>query len=197
VSELSTSNDEEVSVSIRFVVEPFEVSIRARTKRSGLSEFITDIFDYIKQNQNNLADAVSGIDLKKIKPIEKPVRAPVEDPVEKVSVKIGVDSERLKQILRVEDGTPIIIAHEKFRSPEKGAMVLIYAYQFGLGKKPSHKEIGNSFRKSGFRPAFGKRTKGSLKQAGKIDEEDDVISLTGSGISDAEEEVKRIVGSSA
>jgi len=123
---------------------------------------------------------------------------PVYSPRLDVAVGPFAIYERLEEILRVEDGTPIIIAHEKFGSPEKGAMVLIYAYQFGLGKKPSHEQIGNSFRMSGFAPpAFGKRTKGNLKRAGKTEEEDDKIGLIGSGISDAEEEVKRIVGSSA
>jgi rRNA-processing protein FCF1 len=191
---LSGNADKELSVSIRFVIDPFEISVITTAKKAELSSAIIDLLNEIKQKQRELAESVTGIDLTKFKPIEVRVKAP-EDPVDKVAAKIGTPAEQLRQILRVEAGVPIIIAKEKFGSPEKGAMVLIYAYQFGLDKKPNHEEVSTAFKDSGFTPAFGSRTKGALKTQEKIRIEKGEISLTGSGISDAEAEVKRIIGS--
>lgn len=189
--------DKELNVSIRFVIGPFEISLSTVVKRTEFTSTIIDLVDEIKQKQNELAQSVVGIDLTKFKPMVIQGKAS-EDPVEKVAAKIGVLAELLKQILRVEANVPIIIAKEKFGSPEKGAMVLIYAYQFGLEKKPNHNDVSAAFTQSGFTPAFGTRTKGALlKPPAKIRIERGEISLTGSGISDAETEVKRIIGSAS
>jgi hypothetical protein len=190
---LSGTEDKELDVSIRFVINPFEIAVKTKAKRTELTNAILDLVNEIKQKQNELAESVAGIDLTKFKPVGMPTKVS-EDPVEKVAAKIGTSAELLKQILRVETNVPIIIAKEKFGSPEKGAMVLIYAYQFGLDKKPNHDEVSKAFKDSGFTPAFGSRTKGALKSQGKIRIEKGQISLTGSGISDAEAEVRRILG---
>jgi hypothetical protein len=189
---LSETEDKELDVSIRFVINPFEIAVKTKAKRTELASAILDLVNEIKQKQNELAESVTGIDLTKFKPVGMPTKVS-EDPVEKVAVKIGISAELLKQILRVEADVPIIIAKEKFGSPEKGAMVLIYAYQFGLDKKPKHEEVSTAFKDSGFTPGFGSRTKGALKTQEKIRIEKGEISLTGSGISDAEAEVKRII----
>jgi len=162
-------------------------------KRSEFISLLTDLLNDIKQRQNDLAESVAGIDLTKIKPVVTPTE-PLEDPIEKVATKMGVSAEKLKGILRVEDDTPLIIAKDKFGSPEKGAMVLIYTYRFGIGKTPTHDEVTASFGQSGFTPTFGKRAKDTLKKGGKIQVVEDKITLTGSGIADAEREVKRILG---
>ena len=154
---------------------------------------LVDLLNGIKQRQNDLVESVTGIDLTKIKPVVTPIK-PLEDPIEKVATKMGVSTEKLKGILRVEDDTPLIIAKERFGSSEKGAMVLIYTYQFGVNKTPTHDEVAASFGQSGFTPAFGRRAKDNLKKGRKIHVEDDKITLTGSGIADAEREVKRILG---
>lgn len=191
---MSGTDDKELDVSIRFIISPFEIAVKTKAKRTELTSTILDLLSEIKQKQNELAESVTGIDLTKFKPVG--VQAKVsEDPVEKVADKIGVSAAGLKQILRVEAGVPIIIEKKKFGSPEKGAMVLIYAYQFGLDKTPNHEEVSSAFEQSGFTPAFGSRTKGALKSQGKIRIEKKQISLIGTGISDAEEEVKGILGS--
>lgn len=182
-----------MSVSIRFGIPPFEISISATSKKEELAATIVDLLNQIKDKQNEFTESVSGIDLAKFKPVSVGGK-PTEDPVEKVAAKIGVSPESLRQILRVENKVPMIIAKEKFGSPEKGAMVLIYAYQFGLDKRPTHDEVSASFKLSGFSPAFGRRTKQALKNQGKIQIEGEEIGLSGSGLSDGEEEVKRIVG---
>ncbi len=193
---MSDNADKELDVSIRFVIDPFEITVSAKAKKTELSNSIIELLNEIKQKQNELAESVTGIDLTKFKPIEVRAKTP-EDPVDKVAAKIGVSADHLKQILRVEAGVPIIIAKEKFGSPEKGAMVLIYTYHFGLDKKPAHEEVSSAFKQSGFTPGFGKRTKGALMKSGKIHIEKGEISLAGSGISDAEAEVKRIIASAS
>jgi hypothetical protein len=191
---LSEAEDKELDVSIRFVINPFEIAITTKAKKTELTSTIIDLVNEIKQKQNDLAESVTEIDLTKFKPVGVPTKVS-EDPLEKVAAKIGTRVDLLKEILRVEANVPIIIAEEKFGSPEKGAMVLIYAYQFGVGKKPNHEEVSKAFKDSGFTPAFGTRTKGALKTQGKIQIENGEISLTGPGISDAEEELRRLLGS--
>jgi hypothetical protein len=190
---LSGTDDKELDVSIRFVISPFEVAVKTKAKRAELAGVIIDLVNEIKQKQNDLAESVTGIDLTKFKPVGTPPKAASEDPMERLAERIGVTAESLKQILRIEDKMPIITARDKFGSPEKGAMVLIYAYQFGVGKKPNHDEVSAAFNQSGFTPAFGTRTKGNLKKQKKISIEKGEISLTGSGISDAEMELRRLV----
>jgi hypothetical protein len=190
---LSTAADKELAVSVRFGIPPFEISVSTTCKKEELAATIVELLNQIKDKQNALTESVSGIDLTKFKPVSVAAKT-AEDPVEKIAAKIGVPPESLRQILRVENKVPMIIAKEKFGSPEKGAMVLIYAYQFGLDKRPTHDEVSASFKLSGFSPAFGRRTKQALKNQGKIQLEGDEIGLSGSGLSDAEEEVKRILG---
>jgi hypothetical protein len=190
---LSGIEDKELDVSVRFIISPFEIAVKTKTKRSQLTSSIIDIVSEIKQKQNDLAESVTGIDLTKFKPVGTPPRTAEDDPMARIAERIGTTVDSLKQVLRIEDKMPIITAKDKFGSPEKGAMVLIYAYQFGVGKKPSHDEVSAAFNQSGFTPAFGTRTKGALKTQKKINIEKGEISLTGSGISDAETELKRLV----
>lgn len=191
---MSSNTDEDLNVSIRFLVDPFEVSVSSKAKRSGLVDLLVGLFSTIRENQDKLGEAVSGVDLANIKPIAKP-KAPTDDPLGRVAEKVGVSYEKLKEILRVENNLPVIVAKEKFGSPDKGALVLIYTFEFGLGKKPTHQQIGAAFKQSGFEPAFGKYTKNNLLRGGKITKAKDEISLLGPGILDAEAEIKRITAS--
>jgi hypothetical protein len=194
---LSSNGDKEHDIAVRFVISPFEVTIKTKAKKPELTGTVIGIINEVKEKQNDLAASVTGIDLTKFKPVGTQPKAASEDPMEKLADRIGTTVDSLKVILRIEDKVPIITAKDKFGSPEKGAMVLIYAYQFGVGKKPNHDEVSTSFSQSGFTPAFGSRTKGNLKKQKKINVEKGEISLTGSGISDAETELKRLVPATA
>jgi len=193
---LSSDTDREVNVSIRFVIPPFEISLSTAAKRSEFVSVLVDLLNGIKQRQNDLVESVAGIDLTKIKSVVTPAIS-FEDPIEKVARKMEVSAERLKGILRVENDVPFIIEKDKFGSPEKAAMVLVYTHQFGLDKVPTHKEVAASFRQSGFKTGFGKSVKGHLQTRKKIQVVKDKITLIGSGIADAEKEVNRILAVTA
>lgn len=189
---MSEAEDKELDVSIRFVINPFEIAVNTKAKKSELTSTIIDLVNEIRQKQNELTESVTGIDLTKFKPVGVSAKVS-EEPLEKVAEKIGVNAESLRQILRIEGNVPILIAKEKFSSDEKGAMLLIYAYEVGVGRKPSLKEVGAAFKQSGYPLAFGKRSKGTLLKAEKIRIERDQVSLTGDGIADTEAEVRRIL----
>lgn len=191
-----SDSDQPANVSIKFAIGPFEVCIGGTTNQSRVMEFIAAMLGEFKQKQSQLVEAVSGVDLSKIRPVTVSWKGPSDDPMEIVAGRVNVPVEKLSTVLRVENGMPIIISAQKFDSIDKASLVLIYTFQFGLGRNPKNAEVNEALKSSGFNESFGRHAKGNLTRARKIDEKDDKITLIGTGIADAEEEIKRAVGSS-
>ena len=187
------STEERVNVSIRFGIGPFEVALSGQSNSSSVPEYIATLLENVTKNQDKIAKALTGVALTKIASVTA-VKPMVQGDIEKVAGKMGVSVEKLKVLLRIENNTPVIIAKEKFSSPDRAALVLVYAYQSGLNRAPTHAEVSKSFKLSGYEDSFSKRSKGNLLKTKRIDDSDDKITLLGSGISDAEEEIRKIIG---
>lgn len=123
--------------------------------------------------------------------------AVTEDPYSRIAADLGVtvDELRSSKLIGFKEGKPQIMSPARFPSPEKGCLVLFYAFEIGLDRSPITFEDGEeAYHMSRYTEPFAGRVLNNLKQTNKInrskyDAAHEIV-LTPSGIEDAREVLK-------
>jgi len=168
--------DRKARVSVRFVVEPFEILIEAEDEESQVGSALLSVVRSIGGMQKEISSAVSDIDITKFRPIEPKPAVEPKGPLEKVAAQLQVSLDPLKKIFLVEDSRVYTMCKREDFGPkgpgEKAALAMLYVYKFGLDKKPTYEEVNSAYEKIGFDPAsFGAQVKQNLLNQKKIAEE--------------------------
>lgn len=168
--------EKDVKVQVRFIIDPFEIGIETISKEAETGATIASLISAIQARQEDIASAVSSIDLSKLKVVKRKPVAEAEDPIDKVALRLNLGVEEVKRMFLIDGGKVFIVCNrDKFgvRGPgEKAALAMLYVYKYGLDKVPTYEEVNEAYEKLRFKPrTFGAAVKKNLIRLVKISED--------------------------
>lgn len=193
-------SSKEIRVRVTIHLPSLDVELNSLTHPSGVDATLQSLLD-ATQSQANKIVGVAGLFGRATPTAKETVPANVAtDPYSKMADDLGVSVEELKasKLIGFKESKPQILSAAKFASPEKGSLVLFYAFEIGLDRSPiPFEDAEEAFNMSRYTVAFASRVLTNLKNGDKINrskyDDSHEIALTPSGVEDARDALRAAI----